>query len=41
MVASLCQIFNDSTHFHKWGPEERPTFDNIGPDDIIIDHQFN
>ena len=41
MVASLCQIFNTSTHFHKWGPKEHPTLDNIGPHDIIIDHQFN
>ena len=41
MVASLCQIFNASTHSHKWGPKERPTLDNIGPHDIIIDHQFD
>ena len=50
MVASLCQIVNAchivnastmSTHSHKWGPEERPTLDNICPHDIIIDHQFN
>ena len=41
MVALLCQIFNASTHSHKWGPKERPTLDNIGPHDIIIDHQSN
>ena len=41
MLASLCQIFNASTHFHKLGPKERPTLENIGPHNIIIDHQFN
>ena len=41
MVASLCQIFNASTHSHKLGSKERPTLDNIGPHDIIVDHQFN
>ena len=33
--------FNASTYSYKWGPKERPTLDNIGPRDIIIDHQFN
>ena len=41
MVASLCQLFNASIHFHKWGLKEHPTLDNIVPHDIIIDHQFN
>ena len=41
MVVSLCQIFNASTHFHKWGSKERPTLENRGPHNIIIDHQFN
>ena len=41
MVASLCQISNASTHSHKWEPKECPTLDNIGPHDIIIDHQFD
>ena len=41
MVASLYQIFHTSTHFHKWGPKERPTLNNIGPHDFITDHQCN
>ena len=35
------KLFNASAHFHKWGPKESLTLDNIGPHDIIIDHQFN
>ena len=34
-------FFNVSTHFHKWGSEERPALDNIGSHDIIIDHNIN
>ena len=41
IVAPLFQIYNASTHFHKWGPNESPTLENIGPHDIIVDHQFN
>ena len=41
MVTSLCKFFNAATHFHKWGPKERSTLNNIGPDEFIFDHQFN